>query len=452
MNDLTWHKVPFTGTRARTGPATWGQRQVWRDIRQMPGGTPYNVACPLAVADGIGLDDVLELTAGLVGRHESLRTVFTDEGGGLVQRVLASGEVLVGVLDDPEADHEQVDALAARLRGADFDHAADAPFRAAVAARDGVPYAVVVCVTHLAADLLSTRLLAAELERMLRCRAEGAPLPEPAPAAQPLDVAAAEQSASGRRMESAALAHVRSTLSAFPRANFPRPAGPAQTPRYRQGGLGSYRAAAALDTLAGRYRVGSSTVALAAAAALLGAVTGRDEVGLLLVTGNRIPAELRHAVGTLTQDVPALIEVTGPAFSDVIRATWKSSVRAYRHGRFDPDKAWDIIDDIGEEKGGHPELRCFFNDFRTNSTPAIVPDARVASEFRWADGTDEDGITFFLEVGDTPGHPGAVLLSLCADTAYMPPDAIERYLWRFERLLVDQLSRDVQVARLGEYV
>ncbi|MEV4176352.1 condensation domain-containing protein [Nonomuraea sp. NPDC049709] len=450
MNELTWHKVPFTGTRAQTGPATWGQRQVWRDIRQMPDGTPYNIACPLAVAAGISLDDVLELTAELIGRHESLRTVFTEEGG-LRQRVLASGEVLVGVLDDSETGPEQVDVLAARLRCAYFDHAADVPFRAAVAARDGVPHAVVVCVTHLAADLLSTRLLAAELERMLRCRAERGPLPEPALAAQPLDVAAVEQSASGRRMESAALAHVRSTLSAFPRANFPRPAGPVQTPRYRQGGLGSYVAAAALDTLAARYRVGSSTVALAAAAAMLGAVTGRHEVGLLLVAGNRIPAELRHAVGTLTQDVPALIEVAGPAFSDVIRATWKSSVRAYRHGRFDPDKAWDIIADLGEERGGHPELRSFFNDFRTNSAPANAHGAPVASEFRWADSTDEDGITFFLEVGDTPGYPGAVLLSLCADTTYMPPDAMERYLWGFERLLVDQLSRDVPVARLGEY-
>ncbi|TDD20257.1 condensation domain-containing protein [Nonomuraea diastatica] len=449
MNDLTWHKVPFTGTRAETGPATWGQRQVWRDLRQMPDGTPYNVACPLAVAEGIGLDDVLESTAELVGRHESLRTVFTDEGG-LTQRVLASGEILVGILDDPETGQEQVDALAARLRGTDFDHAADAPFRAAVAARDGVPYAVVVCVTHLAADLQSTRLLAAELERMLRCRAEGGPSPEPAPAAQPLDVAAAEQSASGRRMESAALAHVRSTLSAFPRANFPRPAGPAQTPRYRQAGLGSYVAAAALDTLAARYRVGSSTVALAAAATMLGAVTGRQEVALLLVAGNRIPAELRHAVGTLTQDVPALIEVAGPAFSDVIQATWKSSIRAYRHGRFDPDKAWDIIAELGEERGGHPELRSFFNDYRTNSAPVTTPGAPAASELRWADDTDEDGVTFFAQVGDTPGHPGSVLLSLCADTTYMPPDAIERYLWGVERLLVDQLSRDVQVARLGE--
>ncbi|MGN9787647.1 condensation domain-containing protein [Nonomuraea sp. ZG12] len=450
MNDLTWHKVSFTGTRAETGPATWGQRQVWRDIRQMPDGTPYNVACPLAVAEGISLDDVLELTTELVGRHESLRTVFTEEGG-LMQRVLASGDILVGVLDDPEAGQEQVDALAARLHDADFDHATDAPFRAAAAARDGVPYAVVVCVTHLAADLQSIRLLAAELERMLRCRAEGAPLPAPAPAAQPLDVAAAEQSDSGQRMESAALADVRSTLSAFPRANFARPAGPAQTPRYRQGGLSSYVAAAALDTLAARYRVGSSAVALAGAAAMLGAVTGRDEVGLLLVAGNRIRAELRHAVGTLTQDVPALIKVAGPAFSDVIQATWKSSIRAYHRGRFDPDKAWDIIDELGAERGGHPELRSFFNDYRTNSAPVTSSGAPAASTFGWADRTDEDGVTFFAQVGDTPGHPGAVMLSLCADTTYLPPDAIERYLRGFERLLVDQLSRDVQVARLGEY-
>ncbi|MGP3920404.1 condensation domain-containing protein, partial [Nonomuraea sp. 10N515B] len=177
MTDLIWHKVEFAGSRAHSGPATWGQRQVWRDIRQMPEGTPYNVVCPLSVAAGIGLADVLELTAELLRRHESLRTVFTDEGGDLVQRVLASGQVLVGVRDEPEHGQETVDELSAELRASRFDHAVDVPFRAVVMSRDGAPHTAIVCVTHLAADLLSTRLVSAELERLLRPRVGGAPTP-----------------------------------------------------------------------------------------------------------------------------------------------------------------------------------------------------------------------------------------------------------------------------------
>ncbi|MGP3910924.1 hypothetical protein [Nonomuraea sp. 10N515B] len=247
------------------------------------------------------------------------------------------------------------------------------------------------------------------------------------------------------------MAHIRSTLRAFPSANFPRASAPPEKPRYRQGGLGSYAVGAALDALAARYRVGSSTIALAATAAMLRAVTGRHEVGLLLVAGNRIPAELRHAVGTLTQDVPALIPVTGQVFSDVIQTVWKSSMRAYRHGRFDPAKAWDIIDELGEERGAHPELRSFYNDFRTGSGPSAAKGGGVPSRFRWADSATEEGSTFFMEVGDVPGHPGAALLSLCADTMYLPSEVMERFLWGCERLLVDQLSEDVPVSRLGEY-
>ncbi|MBP2702784.1 hypothetical protein JOL79_03075 [Microbispora sp. RL4-1S] len=451
MTGLSWHKVHFSGGRSVSGLATWGQRQVWRDMSRMPSGSAYNNTHPVLVPEGVTLDDVLDLVAELTARHEALRTLFEDDGtGGPVQRVQAEGEVMAGVWEDPAGS--LVDAareLDRQLEETVFDHAAETPFRVAVIAPGGTPRVIMLCVTHLAADLLSTRLVAAELDAMLRARAAGAPPPPPAPASEPVDVAAVERSPRGQRMERSALAYLREQFTAFPAANLGWPAGPPQPERYWRGGLRSAAAASALRTLAARFRVGSSTVALAATAALLGHLAGRRECGFLLIAGNRVSADLRAAVGTLTQDVPALVDVSGPSFSDVVRAAWSSSMRAYRHGRFDPERAWEVIGEVGAARGAEPELRCFFNDMRVAADAPGAPESGDESEFEWESAVSDDDVTFFLEIGDVFGRPGVMRLTLLADTAFLPPPVIEGFLRGLERLLVELVSGDLPLAELS---
>ncbi|MEV5575055.1 condensation domain-containing protein [Spirillospora sp. NPDC052269] len=449
MRDLRTEKVPFTGERSVTAPSTWGQRQAWLDMGRMKPGTPYNVTQVLLVPEGRTIGQVLDQISETVGRHEALRTLFSeDDRGELVQRVLDSGEVQVEVWTAEGSPEELLAGameLNRRLEDAVFAHDSEPPFRAAICAPGGVPQAVIVCVTHLTADLQSTRLVAEELAGSHR----------PAPALQPVDVAAYEGSERGLRREASALAHLRDTLTAFPASNFTTPPGKAEELRHWRGGLTSKAVTLALEVLATRYRVSTSTVCLAATAAMLGAATGEARCGLLLIVGNRIPSELRYAVGSLAQNVPVLIDLAGPGFADLVRTVWSASMGAYRHGRFAPAKAWQEIDDVTRSRGGRPELDCFFNDMRGRKDR--LPQDRTAAELRtaaretvfsWEDRRATGG-TFFMEFGDVFGEPDMTRLSLFADTCLLPPAAHEALLFGMESLLIELVEWDVPLAEIA---
>ncbi|SNS62756.1 Condensation domain-containing protein, partial [Streptosporangium subroseum] len=221
MAKLVRRQVGFSGTRSVTGPFTWGQRQIWRDIQLMPDAAFYNVSQVLLTAEGLQLDDVLDQLTALLGRHESLRTLFgADDAGDLRQRVLAKGEVEVEVLlADSDTDHDIVGLFEEeerRLVGVAFDNAVEVPFRALIGVLDGMPRVLILCVSHLAADLLSVRILVDELSAALTALIAGRRPPEVPTSRQPIDQAEWERSAEGIRRMDKALHYWAGQLSTVP--------------------------------------------------------------------------------------------------------------------------------------------------------------------------------------------------------------------------------------------
>ncbi|WP_241990156.1 MULTISPECIES: hypothetical protein [unclassified Streptomyces] len=235
--DATRHLIAFRGSRAATGPATWGQRHIWRDIVAMlPDTAFFNIAQVVFVPAGIGLQDVLDELAVLMSRHESLRTLAAPGAdGSLGQRVLAEGVFEVDVLELNGAEHgeelhEHFAGAARRLEARGFDNTAEVPFRALAGVLDGAPQAVVLCLSHFAADLAGVRLLAGELESLLGARAASATAPPARPARQPLEQAEFETSPDGALAEKKALRHWSTQLDRAPADNFPRPPGEPAAP------------------------------------------------------------------------------------------------------------------------------------------------------------------------------------------------------------------------------
>ncbi|MCM4081419.1 condensation domain-containing protein [Paractinoplanes hotanensis] len=453
--DVRRREVPFTGSRAITGQLTWGQVLVERDMRRMPPGTAYNVTVPVLIPAGVRTADVFAAVGALVGRYEALRTRFPRENGVLVQEVLAAGTVPVVVWsDDGPADEFAAGArkLDEQLEAAPFDHQRDLPLRVLVCVHRGVPRALVLCVSHLVADLQSSRLAARVLAELLTARAAGRPDPDPPAMVQPADLAAFERSDRGRALSAAAVAHLRRQLTAAPLDNFAGLAPvPAAEPRYWRGVVDSSISGSALGLMADRYRTSTATIALALTSALLGAVAGADRCGLLLVTGNRTTAAQRASVGTLTQHMPTVVDLTGPAFSDLVRHCWGAAMRAFRHGRFDPVDGWAAVDEVSRRRGAEPEIRCFFNDMRAGLEPAAAaepPDresvARELAEprFRWTE-RRAAGSSFFMELGDVLDVPGRLRWTLLADTTLLPPETIRAVLTGVDRLLVRLLDTDL---------
>ncbi|MBW6436427.1 hypothetical protein KZ829_22050 [Actinoplanes hulinensis] len=460
--DVRWRAVPFTGSRTITEQLTWGQVLVERDIRRMPPGSAYNVTVPVLIPEGVSLDDVCAVIGVLAGRYEALRTRFPRRDGQLVQEVAATGTVPVAVwsADGPAEEF----AAAARdldgqLEATTFDHDRELPFRVLVCLHREAPRALVLCIAHLVADLQSSRLAARVTAELLACRAAGRPDPAAPEMVHPADLTVFERSPRGRTTSAAAVAHLRRQLEAVPLDNFTavQPAEPAE-PRFWRGVVDSAVSAPALALLADRYHTSSATVALAVTAAVLGAVSGADRCGLLLVTGNRTTAAQRASVGTLTQHMPAVVDLTGPAFSDLVRRCWGTAVRTYRHGRFDPVDGWAALDEVARQRGAEPEIRCFFNDMRGGQDvpvaagppdPALVARELAEPRFRWTDRRTA-GSSFFMEVGDVLDVPGELRWTLLADTTLLPREVIRAALTGMDRLLLRLLDTDLPLSLVAE--
>ncbi|WP_157856191.1 condensation domain-containing protein [Actinacidiphila yeochonensis] len=261
MAETTRHHLPVRGGRSATAPATWGQRSIWTDIEyMMPDTSFYNSTLFVDVPPGASREGVFAALTATVARHDSLRTLFqqaqapapsdagpADSGaptagrGALTQTVEAEGSLAVDVVEaytDRDDLAEVAGRMDAEVTSHRFDHAREWPVRATVGVVDGAIVVVGLCLSHLAADNGSLRVVRRDLEQLLRVagsaegvRAAAAGLP--APGLQPVELAEEEGSPSGQRMLDKALEHWRGELAAMPPTVFPGPPLPPESPATR---------------------------------------------------------------------------------------------------------------------------------------------------------------------------------------------------------------------------
>lgn len=463
MAESTCRQVRFRG-QARMSGFSWAQRQIWREIELMSPNPAFgNQTQGVPVPAGVTVDDVTEQLGVLLTRHETLRTVFRADGAGDgVQEVLSRGELNVRLVSASQQDQDLL-ALVARqeqaLLGEPFDHGAELPFRAVVGVLDGAPRLILLSQSHLAMDFLGGRILANELTALLTARAQGLPAP-PAPSArQPVDQAEFERSARGLQLADRSLRYWRAELLRGPDSMFPLSVEPA-TPRYWRGAIRSRAVPSAVALLAARYKVSTSVILFAAMSALLGRSAGRDRCLARIVAGNRISAELRHAVGNFTQEVPAAIDLSGGTFKSAVSSTWSAMLRAFRNAQYPPEQADGLVAELARERGAGIDLSLCFNDLWSpvhGHDPAAItlPEKieRTADDtsFIWEDHVVRAGVSLFLEVTGTPDElsdPGAARLSLLADTSHVPPAAIISFLSGLERLLVRLAKEEIDLRRI----
>ncbi|MGK4578986.1 non-ribosomal peptide synthase/polyketide synthase [Kitasatospora sp. HPMI-4] len=167
--------------RPDTLPLSFAQRRLWF-LHQMDGpGATYTM--PLALRLRGRLDrQALEAALGdLVGRHESLRTVFREDGGVPLQHVLGAGEARPS-LPVVESGAAELPARLAEAARRGFDLATEPPVRAELFALGRDEHVLLVVVHHIAADGWSMGPLARDLATAYAARCQGgepawAPLP-----------------------------------------------------------------------------------------------------------------------------------------------------------------------------------------------------------------------------------------------------------------------------------
>jgi len=413
--------VEFAGDGAGEDALSWGQSENWSTIVAIGNWFPLGGVKPLD--PGTTVEDIAAELSYLMGRYQPMRTRLRfDADGRPRQLVSGSGQIDLEIVDAGDADPGAVaEALSERYRTTDLDFTAEWPVRMGVVRHQGEPTHLVVLMSHLAVDGTGALIMMSEV-----AAATDSPVPE----LQPLAQARWQQSAAGRRQNDAALRYHEGILRSVDPRRY-QPQQPTDQPRYWQGEFDSPAMLPAVQAIADRTGLGSSTVLLALFATSLAGITGIHPVVLRPIVGNRFRPGLSGVVCTLAQAGLCVLDVVGDSFDDVVQQAQRSLMRAYKHGYFDPAAVADLRERVAEERGAAVDTACFFNDRRGAAQQMDVgPDRQGAlsldgaaprpGTFRWVLSQDSPSLeSLFLQVDDVPDtvHLTFVMDSHCLSLA-----------------------------------
>ena len=114
-------------------PLSFAQERLWFLHRLEPDSPFYNINISLAIEGPLDVASLEDALAGVVARHEVLRTVYVQEGGLPVQRVLPAGEAFALQRAGPLHAQAEIDRLAREQARAPFDLVRGPVFRATLA-------------------------------------------------------------------------------------------------------------------------------------------------------------------------------------------------------------------------------------------------------------------------------------------------------------------------------
>jgi amino acid adenylation domain-containing protein len=316
---------------------SYSQQQLWFIDQQDPGASTYKVALPFRIRGALDLDALGDALAGLLRRHEVLRTVITAE----------HGEPVPKVLDDPPFSLVRIDLAAAaeddRLPAAQdrlselvrrpFEFSHEPMLRASVIALGEDDHVLLLETHHIAYDNWSERLLMEELSALY----EGRELPDLK--LQYGDYALWERThlsgpelASQQEFWRRHLGGAR-TSTDLPVDN-PRPEG------WRFRGAShdlefDPGAAAAIAELCRQENVTPYMVVLCTLATMLYRVTGQDDLLIGGPVANRPSVELESLFGFVNNTVVFRVRLGGnPTFGELLGRVREMALGVYAHQSF----------------------------------------------------------------------------------------------------------------------
>lgn len=379
---------------------TFGQLSVLRALQRMPAdhwsGT-YHVAV-VETPRPVQPEEVTSALRTLAGRHDSLRTHFSEDATVTVRDRV--GDMAVDVVSVPDCDAEGAQTIGERHAVRRFDWDTELAWRA-VAIHDGTKVShIALVIDHIVADgpdrLVHelTALLGGDSAAGTRWLAEEPP--------QPADLAAEQRSDAWRHKRVAADRYWDRLLRESDPTVFPVPAltGTGRVTMTMHSSL----TRGELARSAARLGVTAQSILLALTAAAVTVVRDADKVVLSIQSSNRFDAKWRDIVSSMNQAVPLPVTAApgDTHFTDFVRKTQAANVRAYGNGAYDIDAAREKVRAV---RGTELTFDNYFNFLTQELTEDgdTEPPRFVGSRPR-----RQYGPTFDLKVRRGPDMPVAV--------------------------------------------
>ena len=161
-------------------PASHTQKRIWLASRTPEGSAAHNMASALRIAGDLRHDALTRALDALVERHESLRTVFAQKQGEIVQVVRGAKECGFRMkTSDCSDNEEQAAALREEESLLPFDLQNGPLFRATLARLSPRTHLLLLTLHHIVADAWSARVLLRELATLYGSFAAGQANPLP---------------------------------------------------------------------------------------------------------------------------------------------------------------------------------------------------------------------------------------------------------------------------------
>ncbi|MFD0552533.1 amino acid adenylation domain-containing protein [Streptomyces rectiviolaceus] len=305
--------------------------------------TAYNAPGALRLTGPLDTDALRTALADVVGRHESLRTLFAEDDEGFRQVILAPESAGVELPVRTVVEGELAAELAAGARYV-FDLAAELPLRATLFTLGDEEHVLLLLLHHIAGDGWSMRPLARDLAQAYAARVKGA-----APEWAPLPVQYADYSIWQREVLGAEadpdseiarqLGYWQGALAGIPdelALPFDRPRGQESQESQERGGRADFDIPAglhqALGTLAGRTRSSLFMVLQAGLAGLLSRLGAGHDIPIGTPVAGRTDAAVEELVGFFANTLVLRTDASGdPTFTELIGRVREQGLAAYAH-------------------------------------------------------------------------------------------------------------------------
>ncbi len=330
----------MTETAVLTGPLSFGQLSVWRDIEELPpdGQHQANLVFQQSLAGaGVPVPQVVAAVDLLRERHESLRTVFdlTDPAAP-VQVVRPATQVappVTTVTPDPGADAAATAArLAEELEHRAFDLAAEEPLRVIVVEVGGHAEHLVLGLHHIAVDMWAVEVLRAEFSALL----SGSILA--AGGTSPRELAVVQHSPGWAERRSSTRDYLHGVYAEVARSAGQASRLPLQPVTKAKANLSSRVAWPAALERAAELGISPPGLVLAAYCWQAHELTGADRILVNTMTTNRLFPGTAGLISSMNQWARLMSErEPGEGFAAFAHRLHWSALRAYRHGCYDVD-------------------------------------------------------------------------------------------------------------------
>ncbi len=383
-------------------PLSSAQERLWFLDRLEPGSVAYNLAGALRLRGALDAAALRRSLAETVRRHDTLRTVFVEERGRPVQRVLPAVEPPLPGADlsrlEPAARETAARRAAEAVARTPFDLAAGPPFRARLLRLGRDEHLLVLAMHHVVADGWSTGVMLRELAALYGALAAGAPPPLAPLRARYAEFAVRERERLRGEPVDGEVAYWRGRLAGLAPLDLPttRPRPAVQSFR---GATHRFRVPAELAAeLSALGRGEGATLfmtLLAAFAALLARYSGEEDVAVGTPVAGRDTEEARALVGLFVNTVVLRVDLSGdPPFRELLRRVRETGLGAYSHQWLPFEKLVEALRPA-RDPGRNPLFQVMFGLQDRAAEP--VGAAGVSMEVEAVDtGTSKLDLTLFL--------------------------------------------------------